>query len=72
MDDVTEVIDKLFLTVGLGFSLLFSRVAIVICPSDDFGFTLCNCIYKNIYTSHVHTGKKTKLINNQVDNIQFN
>jgi len=43
MDDTTDVVDKLFLAMGFGFSSLFSRFGIVIIPSEDFGFPFCNC-----------------------------
>ena len=41
IDDVTEVIDMLFLGGVLGLSLLFSVVGIVACPSVDFGLEFC-------------------------------
>lgn len=42
MDDANDVVDKLFLAMGFGFSSLFSRFGIVIIPSEDFGFPFCN------------------------------
>lgn len=43
MDDTTDVVDKLFLAMGFGFSSLFSRFGTVIIPSEDFGFPFCIC-----------------------------